>query len=48
MEKTETKIEKVMRELSDLYNFYKKIPKVKKSKNTYASDSNSGDKTKSK
>lgn len=33
--KKETKIEKVVHELSDLYNFYKKIPKVQESKSTY-------------
>ncbi len=30
MKKNETKIEKTLRELDDLHQFYKKIPKIKK------------------
>lgn len=34
----ETKIERVLRELSDMREFYKKIPKIKESDKDYSSD----------
>lgn len=34
----ETKIEKTVRELSDMYEFFKKIPKIKESKKEYTSE----------
>ncbi len=37
----ETKTEKVVREISDMFEFFKKIPKVKESNKKYPSKNNS-------
>lgn len=44
--KKETKMEKVVRELSDLYDFYRKIPKVQEPVESYRSNSNDNSKIK--
>lgn len=36
----ETRIEKVVREISDMFEFFKKIPKIKESNKKYSAKNN--------